>query len=137
VKDADLLYQFGKDIGIAFQLQDDWLDVFGDHQKVGKQVGGDIIAGKKTVLFFKAMELANSEEKATLLNTMQATTIDDASRVNTVKALYDKLEVGRLVKEEMDVHFNNAMKNLKACSAAEEKQALLHDLAVTLMSREA
>ena len=92
IKDQDAIYEFGKYLGIAFQLQDDYLDSFGDSKTFGKQIGGDIVENKKTYLYLKAMELSNSEVKSTLLNLYQEDRIKGDNEVNKVKQIFQETE---------------------------------------------
>ncbi|NHE57125.1 polyprenyl synthetase family protein [Cyclobacterium plantarum] len=91
--DAIHLYDFGVNIGIGFQLKDDLLDVYADKEKFGKQVGGDILANKKTYLLIKAMELAKGEDKKELEHWLTAKEFDPAEKIIGVKAIYDRLEI--------------------------------------------
>src|ERR1700749_4957706 len=91
-KNAGLIHAFGEQLGIAFQLQDDILDVYGNPEKFGKQVGGDIIANKKTYLLLKALELAD-ETQSTELKKWLTTTSNDQKKVSAVTAIYDELQV--------------------------------------------
>src|SRR6201986_3919590 len=91
-KNAGLLHTFGEQLGVAFQLQDDILDVYGNPEKFGKQVGGDIIANKKTYLLLKALELAD-ETQSTELKKWLTTTSNDQKKVSAVTAIYDELQV--------------------------------------------
>jgi len=91
-KDADLLSNFGIQLGIAFQLQDDILDVYGDPEKFGKQVGGDIISNKKTYLLIKALELAQGDEADELNDLLNATKFDSTQKVADVTRIYNNLD---------------------------------------------
>jgi geranylgeranyl diphosphate synthase type II len=82
------LYEFGKNLGIAFQVQDDFLDAFGDPDKFGKQVGGDILANKKTFLMIHAMEVASASQKEELANLMEITTINPTEKINKVLSIF-------------------------------------------------
>src|SRR5476651_554712 len=92
-KDADLIYTFGEQLGIAFQLQDDILDVYGDPDKFGKQVGGDIISNKKTWLLIRALELATGSQKTELDNWIGLKQLDNAEKVTAVTAIYNTLNI--------------------------------------------
>ena len=101
-KDAQLLYDFGRLSGIAFQLQDDILDTFGDPEKFGKKVGGDIAQNKKTYLVLKALELGNQEQINRLRNLMQTTPEDEAAKIEAVKALFEELNVREAAEAVMN-----------------------------------
>ena len=101
-EDAQRLYEFGKNVGIAFQLQDDILDVYGDAEKFGKQPGGDIISNKKTYLLLKAMELAagNNYMNEELLQWIHAPQFDTKEKVQAVKNIYNFLNVRQLAEKK-------------------------------------
>src|SRR5690606_13457779 len=88
VEDQDIIYQFGKNLGIAFQLQDDYLDVFGDPETFGKLVGGDIIENKKTYLYLKAVEFAKPDKKTELKHLFSLNTTDHAEKIETAKQIF-------------------------------------------------
>lgn len=136
--DAQAIADFGLYIGIAFQLQDDWLDTFGDTQKVGKKAGGDILQNKKTLLVIKALERA-SEEEAKVLKTWLSKTVapdEETEKVAAVRALFEKLEAGEALQEKMQDYHSQALKALAAVKVPEERKKLLLDFANRLMQRE-
>lgn len=133
-EDRHHLYQFGVNIGIAFQIQDDILDVYSDASKFGKQVGGDIISNKKTYLYIKARELADERQKNILQNQLLNTNIAD--KIKTVKDLYDELNVRLHAEKEMEKYYQEAIKNLNAIQVHSDKKEPLHALADYLMNRE-
>lgn len=137
-EDAQRLYNFGKHIGIAFQLQDDILDVYADAQKFGKQKGGDIIANKKTYLLLKAMEMAESNRymKEELQQWIAAPHFDAKEKVEAVTNIYNFLNVKELARNEMKKHFDLAIACLKEIPANEEKKNALIAFAESLMIRE-
>jgi geranylgeranyl diphosphate synthase, type II len=106
-KDTDQLYQFGKNLGVAFQLQDDILDVYGNKNKFGKQVGGDIKSGKKTFLLIKAIELGDDSIKHLILKKNKTD-----SDINKIISIYDKLNIKKLATMEMEKCYTNALLNL-------------------------
>jgi len=134
--DAKRLFEFGKELGIAFQLQDDMLDVYGDEKKFGKQKGGDIIDNKKTFLLIRALELSTAYQKEELLNWMMAGERDGAEKIIAVTALYESLNIRDHAKKEMDAHFEKALKSLAGITLPETKKAPLRKLAQALMNRE-
>ena len=137
-EDAQRLYNFGKHTGIAFQLQDDILDVYADAQKFGKQKGGDIIANKKTYLLLKAMEMAESNRymKEELQQWIAAPHFDAKEKVEAVTNIYNFLNVKELARNEMKKHFELAIACLKEIPANEEKKNALIAFAESLMIRE-
>ena len=130
--DADLLYSFGENLGIAFQLQDDILDVYGNPEKFGKQVGGDIIANKKTFLHLKALALAETEEALCL----HGESDNYREKVNQVTALYDKHQIKQLANAEMDKYLTIANQALNDLAVADEKKTQFRDLVQQILERE-
>lgn len=135
-KDADLIYHFGVNIGIAFQLQDDILDVFADPEKFGKQVGGDIIANKKTFLLLKALELAKPDTKAVLNHWLTAENVDPDKKVSAVKEIYHELNIREIAKNCMDDHLNKALNLFNQIEVAAERKTNILQLTQMLMARE-
>lgn len=132
--DANLIYDFGENLGIAFQLQDDILDVYGDPQKFGKQVGGDIIANKKTYLLLKLQEIANTED-AVLLD-QQAGNNDALLKIERVTALYNQYDVKELATEQMRNYLDKAFAALSAINVPKQQKEEISGLANELMNRE-
>src|SRR5207245_1177561 len=115
-EDADRIYSFGKNIGIAFQLQDDILDAYADSHKFGKQTGGDIISNKKTFLFLKARELATggtSKQLHEWLEKKPADAKSEEEKIFSVKEIYSRLGVKELAEKEMNHFYDMAMSELK------------------------
>jgi geranylgeranyl diphosphate synthase, type II len=135
-RDAELLYNFGVHLGIAFQLQDDILDVYGDPEKFGKQVGGDIISNKKTFLLLKTLELAKDSTKTELENWVGGTNFDNTEKVNAVTAIYDKLEVRQHAENAMQTYADKAFEALDAISLPEPHKQYLRNFADGLLVRE-
>ncbi|NBG65127.1 polyprenyl synthetase family protein [Acidiluteibacter ferrifornacis] len=133
-EDADNIYEFGKNVGIAFQLQDDYLDAYADPRSFGKRVGGDIIANKKTYLLLEAMNLANEEQKLELKSCLDGELSDD-DKVNRVKAVYDQLKIPQLSQLKMKTYFDRGMEALTKVNVAQEKKQPLMDIAEELMYR--
>lgn len=104
--EAKMLYDFGVNIGIGFQLKDDLLDVYADKEKFGKQVGGDIISNKKTFLLLKAKEIASGEDKTSLEKWISAKEFDKEEKVNAVTAIYDNLGIKNLTESKMQEYFD-------------------------------
>jgi len=128
------LYQFGLNLGIAFQLQDDILDVYADQSKFGKQVGGDILANKKTYLLLKAIEDANSDQKKRIDKLLGET--NPVLKVEGVKKIYNELNIQEKATNTMNEFYGIAMKNLASISVDDTKKAPLKTLSQFLMSRE-
>ncbi|GGI28437.1 polyprenyl synthetase family protein [Pedobacter mendelii] len=135
-KDADLIYQFGENIGIAFQLQDDILDVYADPEKFGKQVGGDIIANKKTFLLLKAFELAETENLQSLQTWTGYQEFDAKEKVEAIKQVYDVLDIQNIAKETLDNYLNKALSYMAQINATNEAKANILDLTKQLMARQ-
>jgi len=134
--DHALLYQMGVNAGIGFQLMDDLLDVYADQDKFGKQVGGDIIANKKTYLLIKAKELASGENSTMLNGWLREKNFDKDEKVTAVKAIYDKLNIKQLTETKMNVYFEKAFKNLDDLDAPSEKKIIIRDFFNYLINRE-
>ncbi|MCC6838438.1 MAG: polyprenyl synthetase family protein [Bacteroidia bacterium] len=137
-EDAQHLYDFGKHIGIAFQLQDDILDVYANADKFGKQKGGDIIANKKTFLLLKAMEMAENNRymKEELQQWIAAPQFDPNEKVEAVTNIYNFLNVKELARNEMQKQYEFGISALKKIPANEEKKQALIAFADSLMVRE-
>jgi geranylgeranyl diphosphate synthase, type II len=135
---AQLLYDFGKNMGIAFQLQDDILDVYGNTEKFGKQQGGDIIANKKTYLLLKAMELSENDSKlsAELSKWMNVPAGNDAEKVKAVTAIFNTLHIKTLAEQEMNTYYDKAMRLLESIPVEQAKKQGLIDLSNSIMQRE-
>jgi len=132
-KDAENLYEFGRQIGIAFQLKDDLLDVFGDTSAFGKQLGGDIIANKKTCLYLKALSLSEGDEKMELVNLYSSDNINPTEKVEKVKQLYTSLEIETHINELINEYYKKAMKSL---STIDKDTSELQNFAALLKNRE-
>lgn len=132
--EADLLYTFGENIGIAFQLQDDILDTYGDPQKFGKQVGGDILSNKKTFMLIKAQELASSETKQQLEHILTST--NSVDKVEKVTAIYNQLNIKELAEATMDQFVNRALIALDKLNVDQEKKHTLKYFTDQLAVRE-
>lgn len=134
-KDADLMYDFGRNIGLAFQIQDDLLDVYGDTKTFGKEIGGDIVANKKTFLLIKAKELADKDKKGVLENLLINTENSRSEKVKKVTEIYNELKI-KDVSEKLiaDLH-QKAIECLQEVSASSEKKNELLNLAESLIQR--
>jgi len=135
-EDADALYQFGENLGLAFQLQDDILDVYGDPQKFGKQVGGDIIANKKTFLLIKALEFAEDLDKEELTFWLNEENPEIDIKVNAITEIYTRLGVRQLAEHQMNTYAEKALSALEKTSANTENKKALRAFAEELLIRE-
>ena len=135
-EDADRIYEFGRNLGISFQIMDDILDVYGDQDKFGKQVGGDIIENKKTFLMLKALEMTNGSGECTLNDWMEKEEFDPAVKVREVIKIYDSVNVRSSCEIEMNRYYETAMNNLNQLSLSEEKKAPLFSFSEALFNRE-
>ena len=121
--DQKLIYKFGINLGIAFQLQDDLLDLYGDSTKFGKKVGGDIIANKKTFLYLKSLQLANENQKDELITLYSQNEMDEVNKIEKVKAIFNNLNIVNITKKKIDSYHHNAMNCLNKISTT-KKDAL-------------
>ncbi len=135
-EDAQHLYEFGKNIGIAFQLQDDILDVYGSAEKFGKQVGGDIISNKKTFLLLRALQLVQGYHKEELNLWLQAKEFSATEKVKAVTDIYNFFDIKTQAKQEMIKFYTLAMENLEQVLVSEERKKDLQLFADNLMERE-
>lgn len=133
---AKHLYDFGCNLGIAFQLHDDVLDVYGDPEKFGKRVGGDIVANKKTYLKLRALEKAGSAEKAELQQWYSGKPDDEEAKIIAVRQLFDRLEVKQDTLALMNRYFEAAIVSLKKADVLPEYEQALEAFAQNLMERE-
>ncbi len=133
---ADLLYEFGENLGLAFQLQDDILDVYGDPEKFGKQVGGDILADKKTFLLIKARELAREESASELDKWLNKPDVLPDNKVNAITSVYNSLGVRKLAEAEMENYVRKALNALDKITVENSKKELLRGFAEQLLIRE-
>lgn len=134
-KDCDLIYQAGEKLGIAFQLTDDYLDVFGDPEQVGKQLGGDIISNKKTWLLLRSFELADHIQKNKLQSLIDQKEFDVMEKITSVKEIYTTLKVEEFLKNEIEKYYTEAIELLKSTSADPEKISAFALFAKGLMQR--
>ncbi len=135
-QNASLIYDFGENIGMAFQLQDDLLDAFGDTNTFGKQVGGDIKTNKKTYLYLKALEIANKEDKEKLIALYSITDEDNPEKFKDVLAIFKKYNIDQLTRELMEAYYSKALVFLDKIILDKEKSLALTQLADTLMKRD-
>ncbi len=131
-----LLYDFGVNLGIAFQLQDDILDVYGDPETFGKQVGGDILSNKKTILFIKLKELISALDNEVLEKLLVGSAVSDESKIQAMKDLYAKYAIKDLAVQLKEQFTEVAYQKLRAIPIAEDRKQPLFRLADALMHRE-
>jgi geranylgeranyl diphosphate synthase type II len=136
LNDAQLLYSFGVNLGIAFQLQDDILDVYGDPEKFGKQVGGDILSNKKTYLLIKALELAKGNQATELEKWLTLEEFTAADKVAAVTAIYDGLDIRNYAEDAMQTYAEMAFNALDQINLSEDRRQYLRQFADNLLVRE-
>ena len=124
-EDAALLYDFGEKIGLAFQLQDDYLDVYGDFAVFGKRIGGDILCNKKTYLLIKAFEHANEEQRKELESWISRTEYAPQEKIDAVTRLYNEIGVRELCDQKINMFFQLAEQSLQKVSLPWEKKSQL------------
>ncbi len=135
LQDRKALRDFGVNIGIGFQLKDDWLDVYADKKKFGKQVGGDIIANKKTFLLIKALEKATGKQKKELGKWLKAKKFKKLEKVEAVTAIYDGLNISAITEKKISHYFDQGFKQLDTLSNSVNNE-LLKTFVRTLISRD-
>lgn len=135
-KDADLLYQFGEKVGLAFQLQDDYLDVYGDPEKFGKKIGGDILCNKKTYMLIKAFELADEEQRRILKSWIDCKSYVEEEKISSVRAIYDAVGVPGCCNKKINAYFEEALQLLEKVALPEEKKEGLKQFVLTLLDRD-
>jgi geranylgeranyl diphosphate synthase type II len=135
-EDAQLLYDFGINIGLAFQLKDDLLDVYGDEATFGKKIGGDILCNKKTYLLIHALELAKGQDAAELENWLNTSDENLSNqKIMAVTSLFNRLGVKAICEDKMQFFYTKAIANLEKVSVLENKKQELRKLAEKLMFR--
>lgn len=135
VEDQNSIYEFGKNLGIAFQLQDDYLDAFGNPETFGKQVGGDIIENKKTILYLKALELANDDDKKQLEHLYSLKPRDQSDKIASITAVFESSGAATATKNQIALFTNNAFSVLDTMNISESKKEILKDFGLQLMNR--
>lgn len=134
-ENANLIYEFGLNLGLAFQLQDDYLDAFGDPETFGKQVGGDIIENKKTYLYLKAMAFSSKEEREILSNLFATQPSDYSNKIATVKEIFNKSGASKATQEAIQEYTFKAFDTLEKMSIAADKKEILKIFGENLMNR--
>lgn len=136
-ENANLIYDFGLNLGIAFQLQDDYLDAFGNPETFGKQVGGDIIENKKTYLYLKAMEYAMDGEKEQLMHLYSIQPNDNADKINSVKEVFKQTGASEATQNAIEEFTFKAFAVLEKMNISAEKKMILRTFGEQLMRRNA
>ena len=135
-EDANLLYQFGEKVGLAFQLQDDLLDVYGDEKVFGKAIGGDITSNKKTYMLINAVNRANQQERTELMRWIEAKDFDRQEKIEAVTRLYDAIGIRQLCEQKINSYFEEAKQYLDQVSVSEERKQPLRQYTAEMVHRE-
>lgn len=134
--DADNLYRFGECVGLAFQLQDDYLDVYGDPAVFGKEIGGDITSNKKTYMLINALNRANDSQREELTRWISATGFDKQEKIAAVTRLYNEIGIDQLAQEKIAAYFQESHRYLDALAVPEERKEELARYARQMMKRQ-
>lgn len=135
-KDSKNLYKFGEQVGIAFQLQDDYLDVYGDPKLFGKAVGGDIVSNKKTYMFINAFNMASDNQREQLNGWTSKRDFDPTEKVKAVTELYNIIGIDKLAKRKIAHYFERSKQYIDAVSVPEERKGELMDYVSSIMLRQ-
>ena len=133
--DSDRLYNFGINVGMAFQLQDDLLDAFGDEKTFGKPIGTDIKDNKKTFLFLKATEIASSKDREILKKWFSCTPEDNTEKIKEVLDIYKKLNIKEVVEKEVEAYFEKGLADLEKINVETAKKETLKNFVNQLLGR--
>jgi geranylgeranyl diphosphate synthase type II len=134
-EDQDAIYDYGRYLGIAFQLQDDYLDAFGDPETFGKQVGGDILEHKKTYLYLKTLELGTDHNKSELLRLMMNDTVSNSEKVEKVKAIFEASGASEATEDAVKFYTDKAFELLKLLNISDDKKQVLRAFGTQLINR--
>lgn len=134
-ENANLIYDFGLNLGIAFQLQDDYLDAFGDPKTFGKQVGGDIIENKKTYLYLKALDFSKEDDKEQLLHLFSIQPTDNANKIASVKEIFVSSGAANATQDAIKDYTLKAFDTLEKMEISKEKKMILRAFGEKLMNR--
>ncbi|PKP15137.1 MAG: polyprenyl synthetase, partial [Bacteroidetes bacterium HGW-Bacteroidetes-23] len=135
-ENTNLIYDFGLNLGIAFQLQDDYLDCFGNPETFGKQVGGDIIENKKTYLYLKAMEFAKADEREQLLHLYSIQPNDNSEKIESVKEFFNHTGAAKATQKAIEEFTMKAFETLTKMQIGEDKKMVLRAFGEKLMKRD-
>lgn len=130
------LYRFGLNLGLAFQLQDDLLDTFGDQKKFGKKIGGDILANKKTFLLIKALEMASSVQFDELTNWINKREFNSEEKISIVTKIYNEIGIKDLTEKKIDFYFHKSSEIIKTLPVADSKKQRLNLLSKKMVKRD-
>lgn len=133
--DANALYAFGEKVGLAFQLQDDLLDVYGDPKVFGKAIGGDITSNKKTFMLINAFNRADAGTRAELERWTTATEIDPAEKIAAVTEIYNRLGIDKLAEQRIKEYFEQSRQHLDELSVSDDRKAVLREYTERMMNR--
>ena len=133
--DAENLYNFGMQIGVAFQLQDDYLDVYGDSKVFGKNIGGDILCNKKTFMLINALALADGIQRKELEKWIASTAFCPEEKIKAVTALYDKIGIGGICEEKINAYYVEGLSLLESMAVPSERKEELKSFVCHLMNR--
>ncbi|HJD93317.1 polyprenyl synthetase family protein [Bacteroides coprosuis] len=134
-EDTNLLYDFGLNVGLAFQLQDDYLDVYGDPKVFGKQTGDDIVSNKKTYMLIQACNRATGKVKEDLETWIDTKEFNSEKKIKAITEIYNELGIDEICKQKMNEYYDKALNSLSLVSVSDDKKKLLQDLAAKLMIR--
>ena len=134
-EDAELVYKFGEKIGLAFQLQDDLLDVYADPEVFGKAIGGDITSNKKTYMLINALNRADAATRSELQRWIGITNFDAAKKIQAVTAIYTRLGINHLAEQKIEAYFRESRQYLDRISVADDRKQVLREYADKMMKR--
>ena len=134
-ENANLIYDFGLNLGLAFQLQDDYLDTFGDPKTFGKQIGGDIIENKKTYLYLKSLEVSDEVDRGKLQFFYNQKLKDNSIKITEVTRIFEVNDIPDLIKEQIKNYTDEAFRTLSAMNISEENKQSLKNFGLWLMNR--
>lgn len=135
-EDAKALYGFGEQIGLAFQLQDDYLDVYGDFKVFGKRIGGDILCNKKTYMLINAQLHADEHQRAELEHWMAATQYDEEEKIQAVTRLYNEIGIPQMARQKIEHYYQLAEQSLAKVNLPEERKRPLWQYAQEMLNRQ-
>lgn len=122
------LYDFGGYLGLVFQLQDDYLDVYGDVEEFGKKIGGDILCNKKTYLLIKALELAGEQDKALLIEWLKKEKFDPSDKIKEVTGIYDRVGVKEAIRQKIEYYLGKSREALNKINVTEERKVRFYEM---------
>lgn len=134
-EDAEHLYQYGLNIGLAFQLKDDLLDVYGDSITFGKNIGGDILSNKKTFLLINALKKATTEQRQELLTWLKKEHFEPSEKINKVRGIYDNLHLKDLTEKKIEYFYDKATLHLAQLTVSQDRLTVLQEVSNELLYR--